>query len=91
MELKDFVGKPCSNKTSFEFLPKEKTVLNLEKLSKQLDNIEVNSKILLIIKEEESTISIFRNGKIMIRGVREETIARKIAEKIVKKISIKEN
>jgi ArsR family metal-binding transcriptional regulator len=87
IELKDFIGKPCSNKTSFEFLPKQKTTLNLEELSKKLENIEVNSKILLIIKDGDSTISIFKNGKILVRGIKEETKAKNIAKKILEKIN----
>jgi ArsR family metal-binding transcriptional regulator len=86
IQLKDFVGKPCSNKTSFEFLPKKKTIINLEKLSKQLNNIQINSKILLILKKDDSTISIFKNGKILVRGINEEKKARKIVEDITKKM-----
>lgn len=86
MELKNFVGKPCSNKTSFEFLPKKQIFLDLEKISKKLNNLEINSKILLILKEDNTTISIFRNGKILIRGIKEEEKAKKIVENLLKKI-----
>ncbi|MDD3084218.1 MAG: hypothetical protein PHP82_04305 [Candidatus ainarchaeum sp.] len=86
MDLDNFVGNPCSSKTSFEFMPKQKTILDLEKISKKINNVEVKSKILLIIKEDDLTISIFRSGKILARGINDEKIARKIIEKILKKI-----
>ena len=86
MELKDFVGKPCTSKVSFEFFPKKKTIIDLNKASSELEKkfvIEINSKVLLIVKVEDTTVSIFKNGKLLVRGEKEETNARKIAEKIV--------
>lgn len=85
MELKEFIGKPCNAKTGFEFFPKEKIELNLDKLSEKIQsisNIEINSKVLLIINIENKTASIFKNGKIVLRGEKNEKTAKKIAEKI---------
>jgi ArsR family metal-binding transcriptional regulator len=85
MELKDFTGKPCTSKVSFEFFPKKKTIIDLAKASEELktiSTIDVNSKILLIIQIKDSTISIFKNGKILIRGEKDETKARKLAQTI---------
>jgi len=86
VELKDFVGKPCTSKVSYEFFPKKKTKVDLEKASEELEKIatiDVNSKVLLIVQIGDGTVSIFKNGKILVRGEKEETKARKIAEKIV--------
>jgi TATA-box binding protein (TBP) (component of TFIID and TFIIIB) len=86
MELKDFVGKPCTSKVSFEFFPKKKTKIDLAKASEELEkiaSIDINSKVLLIIKIGDGTVSIFKNGKILVRGEKDETKARKIAEKVV--------
>jgi TATA-box binding protein (TBP) (component of TFIID and TFIIIB) len=85
MELKDFVGKPCSAKVSYEFFPKKKTKIDLEKAKEELEKIgriEINSKVLLIVVIDGKTISIFKNGKILVRGEKEEIKARKIAKKV---------
>ncbi|MDD4250981.1 MAG: hypothetical protein PHX27_02205 [Candidatus ainarchaeum sp.] len=87
MELKNFTLKPCSNKTSFEFLPKNKTTLDLKKISKKLNNLEINSKILLILKKDDATISIFKTGKILVRGIKDESKAREIVLNLIKKIN----
>ncbi|MFA5763380.1 MAG: hypothetical protein WC915_01050 [archaeon] len=85
MELKDFVGKPCTSKVSFEFFPKKKTNIDLTKASEELASIatiDVNSKVLLIIQIKESTISIFKNAKILVRGEKDEMKARELAKLI---------
>ena len=66
MELKDFTGRPCSSKVSYEFFPKKKVKIDLEKASeeiKKIAKIEINSKVLLMINAFDKTISIFSNGK----------------------------
>ncbi len=90
MELKDFTGRPCSSKVSYEFFPKKKVKIDLEKASeeiKKIAKIEINSKVLLMINAFDKTISIFSNGKILVRGENDEKEARKIAEKIVSKLN----
>lgn len=85
MNLKNFIGKPCNAKSGFEFFSKEKIELDLNNLSENLSaicNIEINSQVLLIVNMNGQTISIFKNGKIVIRGENNEDIARKKAEKI---------
>ena len=85
MELKDFVGKPCTSKVSHEFFPSKKTIIDLPKAAEELEaiaTIDVNSRVLLIIKINDSIISLFKNGKILIRGEKDELKARKIAQKI---------
>lgn len=85
MELRDFVGKPCTSKVSYEFFPKKKVKVDLEKASEELSKIgtiEVNSRVLLIISIGERSVSFFKNGKILVRGENNENEARKIAEKI---------
>ena len=87
MELKDFVGKPCTSKVSYEFFPKKKTIIDLAKASEELTKIatiDVNSRVLLIIKIDDAIVSIFKNGKILVRNEKEEVRARSIAQKICK-------
>ena len=85
MELKDFTGKPCSSKVSYEFFPKKKTIIDLEKARNEITSIgevEVASKVLLIVKVGDRTISLFKDGKILVRGEKEELKAREVAQKV---------
>jgi len=89
MELKDFTGKPCRAKVAYEFLPNKKIKLNLEKLENIIEKkfiIEIKSRILLIIKVGDKTVSLFESGKILVRGERDEILAKEIANQIVKLI-----
>jgi TATA-box binding protein (TBP) (component of TFIID and TFIIIB) len=85
MDLKDFVGKPCTSKVSFEFFPKKKVRIDLEKASEEIDGVaevDVKSKVLLILKVGNKTVSLFKNGKILVRGEKDEKVARETAKKI---------
>ncbi len=86
--LDDFTGKPCNRGTAYEFFPKKPIKLDMEKILKNLDEFEIQmrSKFLILISIEDKTVSIFHSGKIMVRGEKNETNARKIAEKILEKI-----
>jgi ribonuclease HIII len=89
VQLDDFVGKPCRSKTAYEFLPKKLTKLNLGELKNKLEKkaiIEVNSKLLIIMKINNHTVSLFPSGKILVRGEREEKKAKQTAEEIIKLI-----
>ena len=89
MELKDFTGKPCRAKVAYEFLPNKKIKLKLSEIEENIEKefvIEVKSKILLIIKVSDKTVSLFESGKILVRGEREEGKAKEIAKQIVKLI-----
>ena len=89
MELKEFTGKPCRAKVAYEFLPNKKMKLKLNEIEENIEKefvIEVKSKILLIIKVSDKTVSLFESGKLLVRGEREEGKAREIAKQIVKLI-----
>ena len=89
MQLKDFTGKPCRAKVAYEFLPNKKMKLKLAELESAIEKkfpIEVRSKILLIIKVEDKTVSLFESGKLLVRGERNEVKAKDIAKKIVELI-----
>ena len=86
MRLKDYIGKPCRAKVAYEFLPKTKTKINLDNISGLIEkkfSIEVKSKILLIIKVEDKTVSLFESRKLLVRGEKEEEKARKIAKEVL--------
>jgi len=87
MELDDFIGKPCRSKMAYEFLPKKKVQIDLEKAAEELEkagSIEMRSKVLIIVRIEGKTVSLFPSGKLLVRGEREEDKAKTIAEKAVK-------
>lgn len=86
LELDDFTGKPCRSKSAYEFIPKKKARIDLEKAAVELSNIatiELRSKILILAKLENATISLFESGKLLIRNELDEKKARKIAQKII--------
>ncbi len=86
MELDEFTPKPCRTKMAYEFLPKHPILINLEKASEEIATvatIEVKTKVLLMIKLDFCTISLFPSGKLLVRGEREEEKAKEIAKKLV--------
>jgi ribonuclease HIII len=77
---------------AYEFLPKKNLTINLEKASEELATIatiEVKTKILLMLKIDFATISLFPSGKLIVRGERDEAKAREIAKKILENIKEK--
>jgi len=87
LELDDYTGKPCRNKMAYEFLPKKPLKIDLTIAQKEIlgvASIEISSKVLLMARIEDKTISLFPSGKLLVRGEREEEKAKRIAEKLVK-------
>jgi TATA-box binding protein (TBP) (component of TFIID and TFIIIB) len=96
MQLSDFVGKPCSSQVSFEFKPKNKVEIDLVKAKKELESfckIEIESKFLLIVVINFKTVSIFKNGKLMVRGEKDQEKAKEAINLICNNLkeSISEN
>ena len=92
MEIADYTGKPCRTKMAYEFLPKKQITINLEKAVEELKDtavIEVKTKVLLMLKLNYATISLFPSGKLLVRGERDEEKARELAKKILS--SLKES
>jgi ribonuclease HIII len=92
MEIADYTGKPCRTKMAYEFLPKKNILINLEKASEEVTSIatvEVKTKVLLMLKLNYATISLFPSGKLLVRGERDEEKAKELAKKILG--SIKES
>ncbi|VVB74903.1 Transcription factor TFIID (or TATA-binding protein, TBP) [uncultured archaeon] len=87
MELSDYTGKPCRNKMAYEFLPKKELHVELGTAEREISTvatIEMSSKVLLMARMNNVTISLFPSGKLLVRGEREEEKAKKAAEKLVK-------
>jgi len=86
MKLSDFTGKPCNSRLAYEFLPNKKIRIDLEKAAielKEIVEVEVNSKVLLMVKSNNLMISIFPSGKILVRGEKDSEKAKKTAEKVI--------
>jgi TATA-box binding protein (TBP) (component of TFIID and TFIIIB) len=90
LELKDFVMQPCKSRLAFEFLPKKKDSLDLEKIAERLAKngveIEVQTPFLLVISLNNRGASIFRSGKIIVKECENEPEARKTAEMLIQKM-----
>jgi hypothetical protein len=86
MELSEFTGKPCRTKMAYEFLPKHNIKIDLETASNEVTTVgtlEVKTKVLLMIKVDFCTVSLFPSGKLLVRGEREEENAKEIARKVI--------
>jgi len=84
-----FVGTPCSTSRSYYIVPRKNMRVNLEKLSEKLNEIgwKIKKKSKgIIIAEKEYTIAIFPSGKILIRDILDEEVAKKIAEEVFPKV-----
>ena len=87
IELSEFTCKPCRGRGGFEFVPKGKHALNLAeaclKLRKAGADIEAESPYLAIVKFRGARVTIFRSGKALVKGVKEEGKAREIAAELL--------
>ena len=87
MEIAEYTGKPCRTKMAYEFLPKKQVNINLEKACEEITTstatIEVKTKVLLMLKLNCATISLFPSGKLLVRGERDEEKARELARTIL--------
>ncbi|MDO8428088.1 MAG: hypothetical protein Q7S92_02640 [Candidatus Diapherotrites archaeon] len=87
VELKDFACKPCSSRTGYDFLPKQSMNLSLEKIAesfhKQGIQVEANTPVVLLLVIDSVSTSLFQNGKILVKDLKQESQARIIADKVV--------
>ena len=91
MELSEFTQKPCRSKMAYEFLPNKKVKVDLEKAAEEIcgvGKIELQSKVLLMARIDEKVVTLFPSGKILVRGERDEELAKKIAQKCVKTLKV---
>jgi len=80
-----FIGTACPSSRSYYIVPKETIRVNLEILAEKLAEkgwkIKKKSKGILIASKEH-TIAVFPTGKILIRDVIEEDLAKRIGEEV---------
>jgi len=63
--------------------------LDLVKVAQDLrkeHSVEMESKLLIILKVKGVNVSLFQSGKTLVRGEQDEKLARTIAEQVVKYI-----
>jgi ArsR family metal-binding transcriptional regulator len=91
LELDNFISKLCRGGDSFEFLPKSKVSLDLKTLSKSLSEnnftLKAETKLVLLANYAGTNISIFQDGKILVKEIKEESKAKELASLILKHIN----
>ena len=90
MKFEEYVGRVCTSRTAYEFIPKSKRKINLKKIEDTLRKnkifIEIASDIIILIKYKGKPISIFKSGKILIKETNDEKTAKQIIKALVKLI-----
>ncbi len=90
-QLKDFTAKPCSSRTGYDFLPKKSYALDLSKLAQGLRlqgiQVEADTPVALLLVIQGTSTSLFKNGKILVKDLKEESKARVIAEYLVQALN----
>ena len=84
-----FVGTPCTSSRSYYIVPRKNVRVDLEKVSEKLSEIGWTIKKRskgIVIAEKEYTIAVFPSGKILIRDILDEEVAKKIAEEVFPKV-----
>lgn len=83
LELDNFIAKLCRGGSSFEFLPKTKVSLNLAELAKNLEknnfSIKAETKLVLLVNYSGINISVFQDGKILVKEIKDESKAKELA------------
>ena len=90
MELSEFVGQPCRTQLAFEFFPKKPVSLNLQKAALELEKnnlpVDFETPIFIGVVVEKTSVSVFSNGKILVKDTKDKIFAQKIASKILSAI-----
>ncbi len=80
-----FFATEMCGKDAYQLTPKKKTELDLESLKNRLKEFEVKycDALVLILKYEDKAVTVFSNGRMMVKNVKAENEAVKIARKII--------
>ncbi|MCX8189635.1 MAG: hypothetical protein N3F05_00165 [Candidatus Diapherotrites archaeon] len=73
LKASDFIKSACKGEDAIAFIPKKKHSLNLKKIRKALEeknaSIIAETPFLLMFRFEKASISLFKSGKILIKGL----------------------
>jgi TATA-box binding protein (TBP) (component of TFIID and TFIIIB) len=90
VKINEFSCVPCRSRTAFDFIPKKKIELNLEKTGDLLEEngffVEFATATILMLKTKKHKATIFAHGKIKIREAENEKEATKTAQSIIQYI-----
>ena len=92
IDFKDYIGQPCRARAAFEFIPKKHTELDMPATANTLKKnnfiLEADTPVILIVKVDEFPVSIFKNGKILVRETKDCRTAELAVEKIRQLIQV---
>lgn len=84
------IVQPCKTSAAYEAIPSSKLQLDLRNIKKKLkdDNKKIISEtsFLIITKYKNNRVTIFKNGKLMMYGIKNQQKAREISDYFSKKI-----
>lgn len=86
MSLEGYTVKQCRERIAYEFKPKKKQIISLssaEEAFKSKYTIQATTPFMMIGRHKGRGFSIFSNGKILIKGVKERKEAEELAEQLV--------
>jgi len=85
--LSHYVSQICSGKTGYEFLPRQRKQYDLEQTAKKLSSsgfrVGAQTPQILMVVFGENEITIFKRGKIMVKGIEDKKKAIEIAQRLV--------
>ena len=92
IDFKDYIGQPCRARAAFEFIPKKNVKLDMPATAIAMKRanfiLEADTPVILIVKVDEFPVSIFKNGKILVRETKDCVTAELAVEKIRQLIEV---
>lgn len=90
VDLRDFIVKPCSSRTGYDFFPRRQQKIDLSKASQKLRekgyNIDFETPIFFSAKVGGKSVSVFKSGKISVKDEKNEEEARIAARALIREI-----
>ena len=87
MELNEFVSTACKGRIAYEFRPKQGIKLDLNQVARRLEKagieIEIETPVLLLLRNEGKGITLSREGKLLIKGTKDREVALGAAEEVI--------
>lgn len=90
VELADFVVRPCSSRTGYDFLPRKQQEIDLAKASRKLREkghvIDFETPVFFSAKVNGKNVSVFKSGKISVKGEKNAEEAGMAARTVIKEV-----
>ncbi len=88
--LADYAGRPCNAGTAFEFIP-NKTNPELSEAKRALVDagipLEVISPIVLVFRFDETELSWYKSGKLLVKGSPDEKQATELVNRLFESLN----